>query len=39
LDDGKLEKALEFLRNTSKEYQILYFACHESRAAYASRRK
>jgi uncharacterized protein YhaN len=39
LDDAKLEKALAFLRNASKEYQILYFACHESRAAYSSRKK
>lgn len=31
LDHGKTEKALEFLREISKEYQVLYFTCHESR--------
>nr|WP_242828851.1 AAA family ATPase [[Eubacterium] cellulosolvens] len=39
LDDAKLEKALAFLRGASSEYQILYFACHESRAVYSSQRK
>lgn len=31
LDRAKTEKALEFLQSISKEYQVLYFTCHESR--------
>lgn len=31
LDHAKTERALEFLRGISKEYQVLYFTCHESR--------
>ena len=33
LDGGKLEGALQFLEEIGEEYQILYFTCHESRAA------
>lgn len=32
LDRDKTEKALEFLQSISKEYQVLYFTCHESRS-------
>lgn len=31
LDDDKLNAAVELIKNLSKEYQILYFVCHESR--------
>lgn len=31
LDDGKTEKALEFLQEISKEYQVIYFTCNGSR--------
>lgn len=31
LDKDKLEGALKLLHNISKEYQVLYFTCHESR--------
>lgn len=31
LDEQKLEKAIELLKNISKEYQIIYFTCHRSR--------
>ncbi len=33
LDDEKLTQALEFIKTLAKEYQILYFVCHESRKA------
>ncbi len=33
LDDEKLRTALELVNNISKEYQILYLICHESRKA------
>lgn len=32
LDKAKVEGGLEFLKEVSSEYQILYFTCHESRA-------
>ena len=32
LDSGKVAGGLEFLDEIAKEYQILYFTCHESRA-------
>ena len=31
LDDQKIEKALELVKELSKDYQIIYFICHESR--------
>ncbi|MBQ9281814.1 MAG: AAA family ATPase [Treponema sp.] len=31
LDDDKIPKALQLVRNMSKEKQVLYFACHKSR--------
>jgi hypothetical protein len=31
LDDEKLNKALELIKNLSQEYQIIYLVCHESR--------
>lgn len=31
LDGAKTNAGLEFLRNISKEYQVIYFTCHESR--------
>lgn len=31
LDDNKVEKALNLLKDISKEKQFLYFACHNSR--------
>ena len=31
LDDEKLSAALELVEKLSKEYQIIYFVCHESR--------
>ena len=31
LDDTKVKKAKQFLQNLSQEYQLIYFACHESR--------
>ncbi|MCL2255414.1 MAG: hypothetical protein FWC11_00970 [Firmicutes bacterium] len=31
LDDEKLAVALNFVKELSKEYQIIYFTCHESR--------
>ncbi len=33
LDTGRLEYALSLLKKLGKDYQILYFCCHESRAA------
>ncbi len=33
LDDQKLAQALELVKKLSKEYQIIYFVCHESRRA------
>ena len=33
LDGGKLEGALKFLEEIGENYQVLYFTCHESRAA------
>ncbi|MGN0484256.1 MAG: ATP-binding protein [Lachnospiraceae bacterium] len=32
LDEEKVKGALGFLKEAAKEYQILYFTCHESRA-------
>lgn len=32
LDKEKTERALDFLREAAKQYQILYLVCHESRA-------
>ena len=32
LDGAKLQSALSLIKNLSKEYQILYFICHDSRA-------
>ena len=32
LDDNKIKQALQLIKELSKEYQILYFVCHESRA-------
>ena len=32
LDGEKIEKAKELIKELSKEYQIIYFVCHESRA-------
>ena len=29
LDDTKLEKATDFLQEIGKEYQVIYFTCHE----------
>ena len=31
LDDDKITKSLEVLERFSKEYQIIYFTCHDSR--------
>lgn len=31
LDEDKLRRALDFLREASKEYQIIYLVCHSSR--------
>lgn len=31
LDQDKLEGALQLLREIAKEYQVIYFTCHESR--------
>lgn len=31
LDDEKLNKALDLIKNLSQEYQIIYLVCHESR--------
>ena len=33
LDDNKIVQALELLRKLSKDYQIIYLVCHESRRA------
>lgn len=33
LDDEKLSLSLDLIRKLSNEYQIIYFACHESRRA------
>ena len=33
LDDKKLKAAIELLKKIQKEYQIIYFICHESRLA------
>ena len=32
LDREKTEAALKFLEEIGKEYQVIYFTCHESRA-------
>ncbi len=32
LDGEKLQNAIKLLNNVAKEYQIVYFTCHESRA-------
>ncbi len=32
LDEAKIKNAMELLNNLSKEYQIIYFVCHESRS-------
>ena len=32
MDEGKIEGALKFLEEISKEYQVVYFTCHKSRA-------
>lgn len=32
MDEGKIEGALNFLEEISKEYQVVYFTCHKSRA-------
>ncbi|MCR5501927.1 MAG: hypothetical protein K6F53_02870, partial [Lachnospiraceae bacterium] len=32
LDEERLHGALRFLDNLSREYQVIYFACHESRS-------
>lgn len=31
LDDGKIKTALELIENLSKDYQIIYLVCHNSR--------
>lgn len=31
LDDEKINRALNLLKDFSKEYQVIYFSCHESR--------
>ena len=31
LDEDKIQHAKELINNISKQYQIIYFACHESR--------
>jgi uncharacterized protein YhaN len=31
LDKNKIKNALAFLNELSKEHQLLYFTCHESR--------
>ena len=31
LDDGKLRQALSLVKDLSREYQIIYLVCHESR--------
>ncbi len=33
LDGAKLQSALNLIKNLSKEYQIIYFICHDSRSA------
>ncbi len=33
LDDEKLKKSLDLIKELAKEYQIIYFVCHESRRA------
>lgn len=32
LDKRKTERALSFLREVARDYQVIYFTCHESRA-------
>ena len=32
LDDKKVDGALDLIKNLAKEYQIIYFVCHESRS-------
>lgn len=32
MDEIKIENAKQFLQNLSKDYQIIYFSCHESRS-------
>ena len=34
LDENKMKNALSLLEELSKEYQIIYFVCHESRNAH-----
>ena len=31
LDEGKIESAINLLKNISKKYQVIYFTCHNSR--------
>ena len=31
LDEKKISGGLEFLRELSKEYQVIYFTCHKDR--------
>jgi uncharacterized protein YhaN len=32
LDEEKIEHGKAFIREIAKEYQVIYFTCHESRA-------
>ena len=32
LDEEKTKRALAFLKEAAKQYQIVYLVCHESRA-------
>lgn len=32
MDDAKIRKGLMFLKDISREYQVIYFTCHSSRA-------
>ena len=32
LDEEKIEHGRAFVREIAKEYQVIYFTCHESRA-------
>ena len=31
LDEDKIKNAMKLIETKAKEYQIIYFACHESR--------
>ena len=31
LDESKIKNATDLLKNISKDYQIIYFICHDSR--------